>query len=65
MAESQTIELTLRIVCEPGDAASFPLTSAQSRAVCQAVAEALELQGRFYVSPRATVWLTADEIDDA
>jgi hypothetical protein len=65
MSALQTIELTLRIVCEPDDAASFPLASAQSRAVCQAVAEALELQGRFYVSPRATVWLTADELDDA
>jgi hypothetical protein len=47
MDDLHTIDLTLRITCEPADAARFPLSSAIMRATCRAVAEALALNGRF------------------
>ena len=39
--ELETIDLTLRIICEPDDAARFPHPSMTMQVVCRAVAEKL------------------------
>ncbi len=54
--ELETIDLTLRIICEPADAARFPHPSMTMQAVCRAVAENLELNGRFYIAPVRIAW---------
>jgi len=52
----ETVDLTLRIICEPANPARFPLASTVMQAVCRAVAETLELNGRFYIAPVRIVW---------
>ena len=52
----ETIDLTLRIMCEPANAARFPPASTVMQAVCRAVAETLELNGRFYIAPVRIAW---------
>ena len=52
----EEIELTLRIICEPADAARFPHPSMTMQAVCRAVAENLELNGRFHIAPVRIAW---------
>lgn len=56
MEDLETIDLTLRIICEPTDAARLPPSSETMRAVCQVVAETLGLNGRFHVGPSAIAW---------
>lgn len=63
MNDLQTIDLTLRITCENRDAVRFPPTAATSRAICRAVAEALGLEGRFYVAPHTIAWPTREEAE--
>ncbi|MCC6607944.1 MAG: hypothetical protein IT327_32360 [Anaerolineae bacterium] len=65
MDDLQTIDLTLRITCEPADAARFPLSAATMRATCRAVAEALALNGRFYVALLAVSWPASSQLDEA
>ena len=60
MDELNTIDLTLRITCEAEDAARFPPPSSTMQAVCRAVAEALALNGRFYVAPITIKWPTGE-----
>ena len=52
----ETIDLTLRIICEPADAAHFPPASTVMQAVCRAVAETFELNGHFYIAPVRIAW---------
>ena len=54
--ELETIDLTLRIICEPADAARFPHPSMTMQSVCRAVAENLELNGRFHIAPVRIAW---------
>ena len=61
----ETVDLTLRIICEPTDAARFPLASTVMQAVCRAVAEKLELNGRFYIAPVRIAWNPDSEKDYA
>jgi hypothetical protein len=56
MKDLETIDLTLRIICEPDDAARFALSSEAMRATCRAVADALMLNGRFHVAPSVIAW---------
>lgn len=52
----ETVDLTLRIICEPADAARFPPVSTVMQKICRRVAETLELNGRFYIAPVRIVW---------
>jgi len=52
----ETIDLTLRIICEPADAARFPPVSTVMQEICRGVAETLALNGRFYIAPVRIVW---------
>ena len=52
----ETVDLTLRIICEPADAARFPPPSTVMQTICRAVAETLELNGRFYIAPVRIAW---------
>jgi len=52
----ETVDLTLRIICEPADAARFPPPSTVMQTICRAVAETLELNGRFYIAPICIAW---------
>lgn len=69
MNDLHTIDLTLRIICEPADATRIALSGASLGAVCQAAADALALDGRFYVAPRSITWVsrgeTGEEADDS
>jgi hypothetical protein len=76
MNDLHTIDLTLRIVCEPDDAMRVALSGTELYAVCRAVAEALTLDGhfdklsasRFHVAPHSITWVTrggANEADGA
>jgi hypothetical protein len=56
MEDLETIDLTLRINCEPADVARFALSSEAMRATCRAVAEALMLNGRFHVAASVIAW---------
>lgn len=63
MNDLHTIDLTLRIVCEPGDAIRVALSGTELYAVCRTVAEALMLNGRFHVAPHSVTWVTGGGAD--
>jgi len=52
----ETVDLTLRIICEPADAARFPPVSTVMQTICRGIAETLELNGRFHIAPVRIAW---------
>jgi hypothetical protein len=64
MNDLHTIDLTLRIVCEPDDAIRVALSGTELYAVCRAVSETLGLNGRFHVVPHSATWVTGGGADE-
>ncbi|MBK8986273.1 MAG: hypothetical protein IPM39_09355 [Chloroflexi bacterium] len=72
MNDLHTIDLTLRIVCEPDDAVRVALSGTELYAVCRAVSETLGLNGHFdklsagcfHVAPHSVTWVTGGGADE-